>query len=147
MLILVKMRSVFLRWPLSFQTHVLAEVLLLPQGEFLPSWCSTGFQLMEEDATLEYDPFVAAGAVLISLPVGFGTSIPLNDTKTECNFNVISVPQVSYSQHKTSLLVKIFANLHCFVPDVCKGKALFLNFANSIRKVCPFYQGSFVIVH
>ncbi|MCL7041640.1 hypothetical protein MKW94_018393, partial [Papaver nudicaule] len=88
-------------------THVLAEVLSLPQEEFVHYWCSNSLRLAEEgDATLEYDPFVAAGAVLVS--------------KTECNFNVISVPQVSYAQHKTSLLVKIIANLHCFIPNLCE---------------------------
>ncbi|KAI3881315.1 hypothetical protein MKW92_008047 [Papaver armeniacum] len=102
-------------------THVLAEVLSRPQEEFAHCWCSNNLRLAEEeDATLEYDPFVAAGAVLVSLTIGCGTSIQLNDTKTECNFNVISVPQVSYTQHKTSLLVKIIANLHCFVPNVCE---------------------------
>ncbi|KAI3831095.1 hypothetical protein MKW92_040820 [Papaver armeniacum] len=85
-------------------THVLAEVLSRPQEEFAHCWCSNNLRLAEEeDATLEYDPFVAAGAVLVSLTIGCGTSIQLNDTKTECNFN-----------HKTSLLVKIIANLHCF---------------------------------
>ncbi|RZC53345.1 hypothetical protein C5167_012196 [Papaver somniferum] len=102
-------------------THVLAEVLSRPQEEFAHCWCSNNLRLAEEeDATLEYDPFVAAGAVLVSITIGCGTSIQLNDTKTECNFNVISVPQVSYAQHKTSLLVKIIANLHCFVPNVCE---------------------------
>ncbi|KAI3979977.1 hypothetical protein MKX01_042631 [Papaver californicum] len=102
-------------------THVLAEVLSMPQEEFVHCWCSNNLRLAEEeDATLEYDPYVAAGAVLESIPVGCGTSIQLNELITECNFNVISVPQVYYAQHKTSLLVKIIANLHCFVPNVCE---------------------------
>ncbi|OVA11424.1 hypothetical protein BVC80_9003g45 [Macleaya cordata] len=110
-------------------THILAEALSLPHEEFLPSWCSTDLPLMEEDATLEYDPFVAAGVVLVSLSVGFGTSMPLNDKNTECNFNIIGLPQASYAQQRTSLLVKIIANLHCFVPDVCEEQErnLFFN--------------------
>ncbi|KAG8389413.1 hypothetical protein BUALT_Bualt02G0226800 [Buddleja alternifolia] len=40
----------------------------------------------------------------------------------------LDVPLASYAHQRTSLLIKVIANLHCFVPDVCQDeKDLFLN--------------------
>ncbi|XP_041990693.1 nodulin homeobox-like isoform X1 [Salvia splendens] len=48
----------------------------------------------------------------------------------------LDIPQSSYAHQRTSLLIKVIANLHCFVPDVCQDeKDLFLNkFIRFIRK-------------
>ncbi|CAA0828151.1 Unknown protein [Striga hermonthica] len=51
----------------------------------------------------------------------------------------LDVPRASYAHQRTSLLIKIIANLHCFVPDVCQDeKDLFLN------KFVRFIQKEFV---
>lgn len=40
----------------------------------------------------------------------------------------LDVPRASYAHQRTSLLIKMIANLHCYVPDVCQDeKGLFLN--------------------
>ncbi|CAA0832079.1 Unknown protein [Striga hermonthica] len=40
----------------------------------------------------------------------------------------LDIPRASYAHQRTSLLIKILANLHCFVPDVCQDeKDLFLH--------------------
>ncbi|KAL3647930.1 hypothetical protein CASFOL_008898 [Castilleja foliolosa] len=48
----------------------------------------------------------------------------------------LDTPRASYAHQRTSLLIKVIANLHCFVPDVCQDeKDLFLNkFVRFIQK-------------
>ncbi|XP_073137546.1 nodulin homeobox isoform X2 [Henckelia pumila] len=47
----------------------------------------------------------------------------------------LDVPRASYAHQRTSLLIKMIANLHCYVPDVCQDeKGLFLN------KFVQFFQ-------
>lgn len=100
------------------QTEVLTRVFLVPHEEFLCSWCSSDSRAAEGDITLNYDSYSASGQVLgvrsmhtshASKPV-FITNSPASQT---------SYP---FAHQKTSLLVKIVANLTCFVPDLCKGK-------------------------
>ncbi|KAK4357315.1 hypothetical protein RND71_022925 [Anisodus tanguticus] len=101
-------------------TDVLTEIFSVMHGEFLSTWCSSDLPIREEDATLEYDPFAAAGWVPFS--------DQLNAISTESTFVPSNVPLLSYPHQRTSLLVKVLANLHCFVPDICKEeKDLFLN--------------------
>ncbi|XP_057782461.1 nodulin homeobox-like [Salvia miltiorrhiza] len=51
----------------------------------------------------------------------------------------LDVPRSSYAHQRTSLLIKVIANLHCFVPDVCQDeKDLFLN--KFIRFIQKEYQ-------
>ncbi|KAJ8547470.1 hypothetical protein K7X08_011056 [Anisodus acutangulus] len=101
-------------------TDVLTEIFSVMHGEFLSTWCSSDLPIREEDATLEYDPFAAAGWVPFS--------DQLNAISTESTFVPSNVPRLSYPHQRTSLLVKVLANLHCFVPDICKEeKDLFLN--------------------
>lgn len=99
------------------QTEVLTEIFSVTHGEFLSTWCSSDFPICEEDATLEYDPFTAAGWALDLSPF----SDQLNAMSTESTFVPSNVPRPSYPHQRTSLLVKVLANLHCFVPDICKG--------------------------
>ncbi|KAK9291768.1 hypothetical protein L1049_019718 [Liquidambar formosana] len=101
-------------------TEVVTAIFSFPHGEFLSSWCSSILPVREEDATVEYDAFAAAGWVLDS----FSSPDLLNAT-----LNSSSMPQASYAHQRTSLLVKIIANLHCFVPKICKEheKNLFLH--------------------
>lgn len=105
-------------------TEVLTGIFSVTHGEFLSTWCSSDLPIREEDATLEYDPFAAAGWVLDLFPF----SDQLNAMSTESTFVPSNVPRLSYPHQRTSLLVKVLANLHCFVPDICKEeKDLFLN--------------------
>lgn len=107
-------------------TQDLAEISALPPGEFSSSWCAVDLQVLEEDATLLYDPFRAAGAAMISLKGGGSASsgpaaggLPdevINTCPVVPNF----IATGPHSQQRTTFLVKIFANLHCYVPDICK---------------------------
>ncbi|WMV47535.1 hypothetical protein MTR67_040920, partial [Solanum verrucosum] len=108
----------------SQMTEVLTGIFSVTHGEFLSTWCSSDLPIREEDATLEYDPFAAAGWVLDLFPF----SDQLNAMSTESTFVPSNVTRLSYPHQRTSLLVKVLANLHCFVPDICKEeKDLFLN--------------------
>ncbi|KAI3773109.1 hypothetical protein L6452_04308 [Arctium lappa] len=111
-------------------TEVLTTIFLLPHAEFLSSWCSSESPPSEEDATLDYDSLAAAGWVLGVLP---SSDVP------ESTFNACRVPRTSYAYQRTSLLVKIVANLTCFIPDLCKEeKDLFLNtFLQCLHKLLP----------
>lgn len=100
---------------MSLQTEVLTGLFLLPHGEFLSCWCASDPLLWEEDATLEYDPFVAAGWVLNLL----SSSDLLVTMSSESTFIPCNMPRASYAHQRTSLLVKVIANLHCFIPDIC----------------------------
>ncbi|CAL0324235.1 unnamed protein product [Lupinus luteus] len=95
-------------------TKVLTAVISLSHGDFLSFWCSSSLPETEEDATLEYDIFAAVGWVLDN------TSLDIRNTMN-LEFNLIpnSMPKASYAHHRTSLFVKFFANLHCFVPSIC----------------------------
>lgn len=95
------------------QTEVLATIFLQPHADFLSSWCSSESRPSEEDATLDYDSLAASGWVLGVLA---SSDVP------ESTFNACRVPRTSYAFQRTSLLVKVVANLTCFIPDICKGE-------------------------
>ncbi|KAK9055803.1 hypothetical protein SSX86_026888 [Deinandra increscens subsp. villosa] len=100
-------------------TEVLVTIFLQPHANFLSSWCSSESRPSEEDATLDYDSLAASGWVLGVLT---SSDVP------ESTFNACRVPRTSYAFQRTSLLVKVVANLTCFIPDICKEeKDLFLN--------------------
>ncbi|XP_065861249.1 nodulin homeobox isoform X3 [Euphorbia lathyris] len=105
-------------------TKVLTAIFLLPHGEFLSIWCSSELPLREEDATLEYDIFTEAGWVLETFSLFNSSAINLEITLIPSN-----MPQASYAHQRTSLFVKVIANLHCFVPNICieQERNLFLN--------------------
>ncbi|KAJ0975652.1 hypothetical protein J5N97_017617 [Dioscorea zingiberensis] len=113
--------------------QVLVGILAIPHEDFLSSWCSVNVPMIEEDASIDYDPFNAAGVALASLADGSGSvlSTPaiLNETNSSCANNFNGMSTVSYVQQRTSYLVKIIANLHCFVPNICEEEErdLFLN--------------------
>lgn len=117
-------------------TEVLAAIFSVSHGEFLSSWCSSELPVWEEDTTLDYDPCAAAGWALQL----FSVSAPsLNVGSTESTFVPGNIPRASYAHHRTSLLVKVIANLHCFVPEICKEeKGLFLlKFYECLQKELP----------
>ncbi|KAF7805508.1 nodulin homeobox isoform X2 [Senna tora] len=97
-------------------TKVLTAIFSLSHGDFLSCWCSSNLPEKEEDATLEYDIFATVGWIVDNT-----SSLDLLNAKN-LEFNLIhnSMPQASYAHHRTSLLVKVIANLHCFVPNICE---------------------------
>ncbi|KAJ4727569.1 nodulin homeobox-like [Melia azedarach] len=124
-------------------TEVLSAIFSLSHGDFLFIWCSSEFPIREEDATVEYDSFAAAGWVLDAV----SSLNTLNATKLEFSLTQNSMPQASYAHTRTSLFVKIIANLHCFVPNICEEQErnLFLNkFLGCLRmdpsKVLPGFS-------
>ncbi|KAI3693504.1 hypothetical protein L1987_76447 [Smallanthus sonchifolius] len=62
------------------------------------------------DATLDYDSLAASGWVLGVLTP---SDVP------ESTLNACCIPR-TYAFQRTSLLVKVVANLTCFIPDLCK---------------------------
>ncbi|KAJ0052151.1 hypothetical protein Pint_01089 [Pistacia integerrima] len=106
-------------------TEVLSAIFSLSHGDFLLVWCSSEFPVREEDASVEYEPFAATGWVLDTV----SSLNKSNATKVEFSLMPNSMPQASYAHQRTSLFVKIIANLHCFVPNICEEqeKNLFLN--------------------
>ncbi|XP_076889034.1 nodulin homeobox-like [Bidens hawaiensis] len=111
-------------------TEVLTTIFLQPHADFLSSWCSSESRPSEEDATLDFDSLAASGWVLGVLT---SSDVP------ESTFNACRVPRSSYAFQRTSLLVKVVANLTCFIPDLCKEeKDLFLNiFLQCLQKELP----------
>uniref|UniRef100_A0ACD5UQH8 Uncharacterized protein n=1 Tax=Avena sativa TaxID=4498 RepID=A0ACD5UQH8_AVESA len=105
-------RSSFITNTIPFLTQILAT----PHDEFVSSWCSVNLPVMEDDANLDYDPFGAAELALVA------ASDMLTETKANylCPFRSISMPSVEYAQTRTSCVVKIIANLHVFVPNICE---------------------------
>ncbi|WJX69540.1 hypothetical protein P8452_53767 [Trifolium repens] len=96
-------------------TEVLTAIISLSHGDFLSCWCSSNLSETEQDASLEYDIFAAVGWVL------HNTSPDVKDaTNLEFNLTPNYMLKASYAHHRTSLFVKFFANLHCFVPNVCE---------------------------
>ncbi|XVF70907.1 hypothetical protein PTKIN_Ptkin11bG0200200 [Pterospermum kingtungense] len=98
-------------------TEFLSAVFSLSHGDFLSMWCSADLPVREEDATLYYELFPAAGWALDSV-----SSSDLSNT-TNPEFTLMhnnNMSQASYVHQRTSLFVKVIANLHCFVPNICE---------------------------
>ena len=102
------------------QTEFLGAIFSLSHGDFLSMWCSADHPVREEDATLYYELFPAAGWALDSVsPSDLSNTTNLDFTLIPNNNNM---SQASYIHQRTSLFVKVIANLHCFVPNICEGK-------------------------
>uniref|UniRef100_A0A0D9WDK8 Nodulin homeobox n=1 Tax=Leersia perrieri TaxID=77586 RepID=A0A0D9WDK8_9ORYZ len=106
-------RSSFITNTIPFLTQTLA----IPHDEFVSSWCSVNLPVIEEDANLEYDPFGAAELALAAA----GNNLTEAKANYSCPFRPISMPSIAYAQTRTSCVVKIIANLHVFVPNICEG--------------------------
>ncbi|KAM5563872.1 nodulin homeobox [Rosa sericea] len=110
-------------------TKVLTAIFSLPHGDFLSSWCSSVLPVKEEDGTIEYDSFATAGWVLDVV-----SSIELHNARSlEFSVTRNSMTQASYAHQRTSLFVKIIANLHCFIPTICEEQERNL-FANKFME-------------
>ncbi|KAJ8898687.1 hypothetical protein K2173_004721 [Erythroxylum novogranatense] len=117
--------SNFRSYIMTHFTAVLSAIFLLPHGDFLSIWCSSEIPPREDDATLEFDTFAAAGWGLETV----SASNTFNTINLEITLIPSNMPQASYAHQRTSVFVKLIANLHCFVPNICEEQErnLFLN--------------------
>ncbi|KAL0730591.1 hypothetical protein Bca4012_026684 [Brassica carinata] len=93
---------------------ILSTVFCLSHEEFVSMLCSSALSSREEEATVDYDLFRSAGCVLSA----FSSSGIWNVPQFKLNFQN-NLTMSSYAHQRTSLLVKIIANLHCFSPGIC----------------------------
>ncbi|XP_038682212.1 nodulin homeobox isoform X2 [Tripterygium wilfordii] len=107
--------SNFRSYIMSYFTEVLTAMFSLSHGDFLSMWCSSKLPVKEDDATLEYDLFAAAGWVLDTFSSDLSEAINLEITLIPSN-----IQPGYYAHQRTSLFVKVIANLHCFVPNICE---------------------------
>ncbi|PKI74649.1 nodulin homeobox [Punica granatum] len=98
-------------------TEVLTAIFSISHGDFLSCWCSSDPPVREEDATLEYDSYASAGWML---DVTSASSHTVSEKNLEFGLVPSNLPQASYAHQRTSLFVKIIANLHCFIPSICE---------------------------
>lgn len=119
------------------QSMVFSAVFCLSHGDFLSMLCSSELSSREDDATLDYDLFTSAGSVL-SVFSSFGQSVT---PQFKLNFQN-NLTMASYAHQRTSLVVKMIANLHCFVPKLCKGD--FFSFPSLLSIVWHIFVSYYV---
>lgn len=108
------------------QSMVLSAVFCLSHGDFLSMLCSSDLSSREDDANVDYDLFKSAGWVL-SIFSSSGQSVTSQFKLSLQNNLTMS----SYAHQRTSLFIKMIANLHCFVPNVCEGDFFFPSLSSS----------------
>ncbi|KAF5820443.1 putative nodulin homeobox protein [Helianthus annuus] len=91
---------------------VLTRVFLQPQREFISTWCTYDHEPAEEEIVVDFNPTSAAGLVL-----GLNSSFNVQHS-TWSNFQA---PRTPYRVQRSSLLIKIVANLACYDPDLSEG--------------------------
>ncbi|CAF2141395.1 unnamed protein product [Brassica rapa subsp. narinosa] len=96
------------------ESTILSALFCLSHEEFVSMLCSSALSSREDDATLDYDLFKSAGWVLSV----FSSSSLFDVPQFKLNFQN-NLTMSSYANQRTSLVIKIMANLHCFAPDVC----------------------------
>ncbi|CAM6073251.1 unnamed protein product [Sphagnum tenellum] len=119
----------------------LATVLAVLPTKFQERWCggpiARELASGEMDAILVYNPFEAAGeAMAASAKAAIVGTSGQEETNSVPEFNVLP-PVASASQIRAALLVKLFANLFCYNPEVCAAeeKDRFLRtFLNCLHK-------------
>ncbi|KAF5791897.1 putative nodulin homeobox protein [Helianthus annuus] len=94
-------------------TEVLTRVFSQPQREFLSTWCSHNREPTEENIVVDFNPTSTAGQVL-----GLTSKLHVRHS----SWNTFEAPQTPYAVQRSSLLVKVIANLACCDPDPCEGK-------------------------
>lgn len=104
--------------------------------------------MVEEDVNLEYDPFTAAGVALLFLSPdcesALSSPVPPSENNFGCHNVSGAMSSVTYAQQKSSYLVKVMANLHCFVPNICEGDTFSCNLRLMMFKQ-SFYYASLLI--
>nr|GMC99145.1 nodulin homeobox isoform X1 [Ipomoea batatas] len=102
---------------IALKAKVLTAIFSPPHGEFLSSWCSPDLPVREEDATLEYDPFAAAGWLF-----NFYSSYQLIGASSESTFNPSNVPRVP--QYPMDI-----SELHCWSKLLQTSIVLFSHYS------------------
>jgi hypothetical protein len=110
------------------QAPDLATVLAVLPTKFHERWCggpiARELASGEMDAILVYNPFEAAGeAMAASAKAAIVGTSGQEEVSSVPEFNVVP-PVASASQIRAALLVKLFANLFCYNPEVCAGACL-----------------------
>lgn len=105
------------------QSMVLSAVFCLSHGDFLSMLCSSDLSSREDDANVDYDLFLSAGWVLSVLSSSGQLVTPQFKLSLQNNLTMSS-----YAHQRTSLVIKMIANLHCFVPNVCQGEFFFRHY-------------------
>lgn len=124
------------------QAPDLATVLAVVPTKFQERWCGgpIAWELAkgEVDTILVYNPFEAAGeAMAASVKAdAAGASAQQEEPSSVTEFNVVPLVASAF-QIRAALLVKLFANLFCYNPDVCAG-------ACSVLK-CPCTVGTLIL--
>ncbi|KAH0898508.1 LOW QUALITY PROTEIN: hypothetical protein HID58_048076 [Brassica napus] len=124
--------SNFQRFFTDHFSTILSALFCLSHEEFVSMLCSSALSSREDDATLDYDLFKSAGWVLSV----FSSSSLLDVPQFKLNFQN-NLTMSSYAHQRTSLVIKIIANLHCFAPEVCieEDRNRFIkDFVSGLRK-------------
>ncbi|XP_018469648.2 nodulin homeobox-like [Raphanus sativus] len=124
--------SNFRRFFTDHFSMILSAVFCLSHEDFVSMLCSSTLSSREDDATLDYELFSSAGCALKV----FSSSGIWNIPQFRLNFQN-NLTMSSYAHQRTSLLVKIMANLHCFSPGICTedDRNRFINsFVSGLRK-------------
>ncbi|XP_022027770.1 nodulin homeobox-like [Helianthus annuus] len=95
------------------EKKVLTRVFLQPQREFISTWCTYDHEPAEEEIVVDFNPTSAAGLVL-----GLNSSFNVQHS-TWSNFQA---PRTPYRVQRSSLLIKIVANLACYDPDLSEDE-------------------------
>ncbi|KAB1203021.1 hypothetical protein CJ030_MR8G017923 [Morella rubra] len=103
-------------YTIIYFTEVLTAILSLSHGDFVSNWCCSDLPVKEDASTLDYDSFAAAGWVLDK----FLSLDRQSEKNLEFTLTSSSIPRASFAHQRTSLFVKVIANLHCFNPAICE---------------------------
>ncbi|XP_024397279.1 nodulin homeobox isoform X6 [Physcomitrium patens] len=101
----------------------LASVLAVHPTKFQERWCggpvARELAVGEQDASLIFDPFEAAGEAMAAAAKVVGACVPIQEEP--CNPPDFQIIPLVASAHQTraALLVKLFANFFCFNAEVC----------------------------
>ncbi|KAL1188399.1 Nodulin homeobox [Cardamine amara subsp. amara] len=112
-------------------SKVLSAVFCLCHGEFLSMLCSSDLPSREDDANVDYDLFTSAGWGLSVFSSIGQQSTPQFKLSLQHNLSM-----ASYAHQRTSLFVKVIANLHCFIPNICQEQdrnRFIQNFMSGLR--------------
>jgi hypothetical protein len=114
------------------QAPDLAAVLAVVPTKFQERWCggpiARELAVGEQDASLIFDPFEAAGEAMAAAAKVNGPGVFVQEEPCHPpDFQIIPLAATAH-QTRAALLVKLFANFYCFNAEVCPGKLLTINF-------------------
>jgi len=107
------------------QAPDLASVLAVVPTKFQERWCggpiARELAVGEQDASLIFDPFEAAGEAMAAAAKVNGPGVFVQEEPCHPpDFQIIPLASTAH-QTRAALLVKLFANFYCFNAEVCPG--------------------------